>query len=133
MSFEWLSDPITSPDVVMMEQALERQQQLSKPPGSLGQLEQLACRLSAMQGRTKPQLDKVQISVFAADHGVVEEGVSAFPQSVTVEMLKNFSADRKSTRLNSSHGYISYAVFGLKKKKTQTNNNIVLKYSCPTE
>ncbi|MFV2058157.1 MAG: nicotinate-nucleotide--dimethylbenzimidazole phosphoribosyltransferase [Thiohalomonadales bacterium] len=92
MSFDWLSDRIKSPDTTLLEQARQRQQQLTKPPGSLGQLEDLACRLSAMQGRPRPRLEKIQISVFAADHGVVEEGVSAFPQSVTVEMLRNFSA-----------------------------------------
>jgi len=92
MSLEWLNNPVTLPDENMMQQALQRQQQLTKPAGSLGQLEHLACRLSAMQVREKPKLDKIQISIFAADHGVVAEGVSAFPQAVTVEMLKNFSA-----------------------------------------
>jgi len=71
--------------------AQTRQGQLTKPPGALGQLETLAIRLAAMQGREKPQLGQVYISVFAGDHGVAAEGVSAFPQAVTAEMVKNFA------------------------------------------
>lgn len=68
-----------------------RQQQLTKPPGALGQLESVAIRLAAMQGCEKPQIRQVFISVFAGDHGVAEENVSAFPQLVTAEMVKNFA------------------------------------------
>ncbi len=68
-----------------------RQGKLTKPPGALGRLEALAIQLAAMQGREKPQMGQVQISVFAGDHGVAEEGVSLFPQAVTAEMVKNFA------------------------------------------
>jgi nicotinate-nucleotide--dimethylbenzimidazole phosphoribosyltransferase len=78
-------------DVVCEQAARQRQGQLTKPPGSLGQLEELACRLAAMQRAVKPRLDRVHIVVFAADHGVAAEGVSAFPQAVTVEMMRNFA------------------------------------------
>lgn len=71
--------------------AQARQGQLTKPPGALGRLEALAIQLAAMQGREKPQMVQVQISVFAGDHGVAEEGVSLFPQAVTAEMVKNFA------------------------------------------
>ena len=64
---------------------------LTKPPGALGRLESLAIQLAAMQGREKPALDNIQICVFAADHGVATLGVSAFPQAVTTEMIKNFA------------------------------------------
>lgn len=67
------------------------QSQLTKPPGALGDLEQLAITLAAMQDKINPSLDKVQIVVFAADHGVAREGVSAFPQAVTAEMVMNFA------------------------------------------
>lgn len=70
--------------------ALARQAQLTKPPGSLGRLETLAATLAAMQGRTLPRIQQPWISIFAADHGVAAEGVSAFPQSVTQQMLANF-------------------------------------------
>lgn len=70
--------------------ALARQAQLTKPPGSLGRLETLVATLAAMQGRTLPRIQQPWISIFAADHGVAAEGVSAFPQSVTQQMLTNF-------------------------------------------
>jgi nicotinate-nucleotide--dimethylbenzimidazole phosphoribosyltransferase len=64
---------------------------LTKPPGSLGSLEGMAVRLCAMQGVDKPNVDNAQVVVFAGDHGIAAEGVSAFPQVVTGEMVKNFS------------------------------------------
>ncbi|WP_432474801.1 nicotinate-nucleotide--dimethylbenzimidazole phosphoribosyltransferase [Amphritea sp. HPY] len=89
---EWLINTPKAPDSSLQTTALERQMQLTKPPGSLGRLEDLAIRLSAMQGREKPSLEQVNISIFAGDHGVVAAGVSAFPQEVTVQMVANFSA-----------------------------------------
>jgi nicotinate-nucleotide--dimethylbenzimidazole phosphoribosyltransferase len=89
---EWINAPLASLQEGMQTAALERQGQLTKPPGSLGELEAMAVRLAAMQGVEKPNVDKAQIVVFAGDHGVTEEGVSAFPQVVTAEMIKNFSA-----------------------------------------
>lgn len=88
---EWINAPLASLQEAMQTAALERQGQLTKPPGSLGELEAMAVRLAAMQGVEKPSVDKAQIVVFAGDHGVTEEGVSAFPQVVTGEMIKNFS------------------------------------------
>jgi nicotinate-nucleotide--dimethylbenzimidazole phosphoribosyltransferase len=87
----WLQEAIGSPDRDCFEQALQRQAELTKPPGSLGRLEWLAASLAAMQRSARPNLERVQISVFAADHGVVAEGVSAFPQEVTAEMVRNFA------------------------------------------
>lgn len=72
-------------------QAEARQAELTKPPGSLGRLEELAVRLAGLQGSAEPCVDRVQIVVFAADHGVAAEGVSAFPSSVTLEMVRNFA------------------------------------------
>jgi nicotinate-nucleotide--dimethylbenzimidazole phosphoribosyltransferase len=89
---QWLKDAAQASNEAVRNQAQARQGQLTKPPGSLGQLESLAVELAALQGLIKPSLDKVMIRVFAADHGVVEEGVSAFPQVVTGEMIKNFAA-----------------------------------------
>lgn len=84
--------PIAAPDAACAAAARARQAQLTKPPGSLGALEALAVRLAALQRRERPQLDTVWISVFAADHGVAAEGVSAFPQAVTAQMIDNFAA-----------------------------------------
>ncbi|MBT2115538.1 nicotinate-nucleotide--dimethylbenzimidazole phosphoribosyltransferase [Dyella sp. LX-66] len=90
-TLDWLDLPCRAPDAVAAVAALERQAQLTKPPGSLGALEAAAVQLAALQGAVKPSLEKVWISVFAADHGVAEEGVSAFPQAVTGAMVANFA------------------------------------------
>jgi nicotinate-nucleotide--dimethylbenzimidazole phosphoribosyltransferase len=66
------------------------QQQLTKPAGSLGELERIAERFAAWQGRADPRLEQIAIRIFAADHGVCAKGVSAFPQAVTAQMLGNF-------------------------------------------
>lgn len=87
----WLYNSITEPDARWYEKAVSHQAQLTKPPGSLGILEDVAVRLSAMQQTLSPSLEQVAIRIFAADHGVVNEGVSAFPQTVTVEMIRNFN------------------------------------------
>jgi len=86
----WTPPLIQAPNYPSRLAALNRQSQLTKPPGSLGLLEELAVRLAAMQRREKPRLKTPWISVFAADHGVAGEGVSAFPQAVTRLMLRNF-------------------------------------------
>ena len=71
--------------------ALQHQDRLTKPRGALGLLESLAVRLAAMQHSTTPSVDAVHISVFAGDHGVTQEGISAYPQAVTTQMLRNFA------------------------------------------
>lgn len=88
---DWFNQRVDQPDPAYYQKALERQRLLTKPPGSLGKLEELATRLAAMQKTETPSLERVRISVFAADHGISEEGVSAFPSSVTMEMVRNFS------------------------------------------
>lgn len=88
----WLNEPIKPLDESAQAQAQTRQNQLTKPPGSLGALEGLAIRLAAMQSTHKPYMHQAWISVFAADHGLAEAGVSAFPQQVTAQMVQNFIA-----------------------------------------
>src|SRR6266480_5859299 len=63
---------------------------LTKPPGSLGRLEEIAARLAVLRGGA-PRIERPVIFVFAADHGVVAEGVSAYPQVVTAQMVENFT------------------------------------------
>lgn len=90
MTHAWWLNPCRVPDEQVRAEALARQQQLTKPAGSLGRLEQVAVELAALQGQLKPALDQVWISIFAGDHGVVAEGISAYPQEVTGQMLLNF-------------------------------------------
>ncbi len=91
MTTDWLYAPLVSLDQSMLAAAQARQAQLTKPPGSLGRLEDLAVTLAAMQRTARPVLERIRIVVFAADHGIVAEGVSVFPQAVTAEMVRNFS------------------------------------------
>ncbi len=69
-----------------------RQDTLTKPQGSLGRLEEIAAWLARWQGRAMPKLDRVNVFVFAGNHGVTAQGVSAFPSEVTVQMVANFAA-----------------------------------------
>lgn len=87
----WWQNAAPTPSVEHQQQAQARQNQLTKPPGSLGKLEQIAINFAGWQKREQPILEKIGVRIFAADHGVVAEGVSAFPQAVTAEMVRNFS------------------------------------------
>jgi nicotinate-nucleotide--dimethylbenzimidazole phosphoribosyltransferase len=80
------------PDAEAAAEARARDAVLTKPPGALGRLEDLAIWLAGWQGRPVPRLDRVQVAVFAGNHGVVARGVSAFPAAVTVQMVANFRA-----------------------------------------
>lgn len=71
--------------------AAARQAELTKPPGSLGRLEQIAVFLAGWQGRERPAVDYGRAVVFAGNHGVVARGVSAFPAAVTAQMVANFA------------------------------------------
>ncbi|MFM2351437.1 MAG: nicotinate-nucleotide--dimethylbenzimidazole phosphoribosyltransferase, partial [Pseudomonadota bacterium] len=78
-------------DDVASQGALARNGQLTKPPGALGRLEDLAIWLAAWQGTATPRIQAPQIAIFAGNHGVVAQGVSAFPPEVTVQMVANFT------------------------------------------
>jgi len=77
-------------DPSWLNAARERQLTLTKPPGSLGRLEEIANRLAAIQRTTTPVVTKKRIYVVAGDHGVTVEGVSAYPREVTPQMVDNF-------------------------------------------
>lgn len=72
--------------------ARDRQANLTKPPGSLGRLEDLAIFMAGWQGNPRPRIAKAQALVFAGNHGVCAQGVNPFPQEVTAQMVANFSA-----------------------------------------
>lgn len=72
--------------------AQEHSNNLTKPPGSLGRLEDLACWTAAWQGRHPPTAERIHTLVFAGNHGVAARGVSAYPADVTAQMVANFNA-----------------------------------------
>ncbi len=72
------------------DKASQRMNNLTKPKGSLGKLEDLAIKIAGIRGEFDPSMDERYSLVFAGDHGVAEEGVSAYPQEVTLQMLGNF-------------------------------------------
>jgi nicotinate-nucleotide--dimethylbenzimidazole phosphoribosyltransferase len=83
-------EPLAAPDAALHERALRRLDSLTKPQGALGQLEAVAAQVCAIQGTLEPTLRGPVAVVFAADHGVARRGVSAFPPSVTRQMVQNF-------------------------------------------
>src|SRR2546427_741622 len=84
-----LLSAITAPPAGGLAEAQRHLDSLTKPPGSLGRLEELAARLAVLAGGA-PRVERPHIFTFAADHGVVAEGVSAYPQIVTAQMVENF-------------------------------------------
>jgi len=76
----------------MVEDVRARDAQLTKPAGALGRLEEMVEFLAAWQGKAKPTILRPMVAVFAANHGVVAQGVSAFPPEVTRAMMENFAA-----------------------------------------
>jgi len=83
---------LPSGDAATAASAVDRNATLTKPPGSLGRLEELATWLAQWQARNPPRLDRIEVLVFAGNHGVVGRGVSAFPAEVTAQMVANFAA-----------------------------------------
>ncbi|MBR0815766.1 nicotinate-nucleotide--dimethylbenzimidazole phosphoribosyltransferase [Bradyrhizobium diazoefficiens] len=89
---EWVYRHCPEISAVHREAAIARQAQLTKPTGALGRLEQLAIELAGLQATELPRAARVPIIVFAGDHGIVAQGVSAYPQEVTIAMMANFAA-----------------------------------------
>lgn len=87
----WWLDACKTPSAEARQQAAERQLQLTKPTGSLSALENVAIQLASLQNNSRPNVDRPWISIFAGDHGVMEEKISAYPQAVTRQMLQNFT------------------------------------------
>jgi nicotinate-nucleotide--dimethylbenzimidazole phosphoribosyltransferase len=90
MKFEELIIQIQPLDLTAMEGARGRQATLTKPHGSLGRLEEISIRVAGMTANPMPRLKHKVVVVMAGDHGVVEEGVSAYPKEVTAQMVLNF-------------------------------------------
>ncbi len=81
---------ITPVDQHWIKQAEERQLQLTKPPQSLGRLEEIANRCAGIQETLSPSVQNPKILLFAADHGVCDEGINVYPRAVTAQMVVNF-------------------------------------------
>jgi len=77
-------------DEAAMAAARARQARLTKPPGSLGRLEELSVQVAGITGQARPRIAQKAVIVCAADHGVAAQGVSAYPQEVTAQMVANF-------------------------------------------
>lgn len=89
--FRELINTMPGPDTGAAQRVAERDQQLTKPPGALGKLEEIAVWLATWTGRA-PQVVRPQVTIFAGNHGVTAQGVSPFPSEVTAQMVGNFSA-----------------------------------------
>lgn len=88
----WVYEKCPDISTAHREAAMARQAQLTKPTGALGRLEQVAIDLAGLQETEQPRAARVPIIVFAGDHGIVDQGVSAYPQEVTIAMMSNFAA-----------------------------------------
>jgi nicotinate-nucleotide--dimethylbenzimidazole phosphoribosyltransferase len=91
VSCRWMTAPCPEPSHAHALAAQRRQASLTKPPGSLGALETIAMTLAALQRTERPQAARAPILLFAGDHGITAQRVSAYPSAVTVEMLRNFA------------------------------------------
>lgn len=87
-----LADRLPGPDRGAETAARERQNSLTKPPGSLGRLEELAVFMAGWRGTDRPRIERAQALVFAGNHGVCAQGVNPYPQAVTAQMVANFRA-----------------------------------------
>lgn len=87
-----LATSLPKADVAAAQAARARQNSLTKPPGSLGRLEELAEFMAAWRGTARPTITKAQAIIFAGNHGICAQGVNPFPQEVTAQMVLNFQA-----------------------------------------
>ena len=90
--FRKLLETLPTADATATSQARERNGQLTKPPGALGRLEDIAIWYAGWRGQAAPRIEHPQVVIFAGNHGVTAQGVSAFPAEVTGQMVFNFEA-----------------------------------------
>jgi nicotinate-nucleotide--dimethylbenzimidazole phosphoribosyltransferase len=100
---QWFLAPVQRPDLEAKQNAEQRQLQLTKPTGALGELEQIAIQLAGLQVTIHPHIQHPWITIFAGDHGVVAENISAYPQAVTRQMLQNFATGGAAISVIAKH------------------------------
>lgn len=109
----WYYAPCPTPCADSRAAALSRQAQLTKPAGSLGRLEEIAVDFAGWQATDRPELEQVMVRVFAADHGICAQNISAFPQAVTAQMVVNFVNGGAAIRALSAEADASFAVVSM--------------------
>ena len=90
-------------DVTAMDEAKKHQAKLAKPPGSLGKLEDISVQLAGITGKVHNSIEKKHLLVFAADNGVVAEGVASAPQSVTLKQAINLTKEITGASVLAAH------------------------------
>lgn len=108
-----LFSQMPGPDAEAAQAVREREGTLTKPPGSLGRLEDIVEWMAMWQGLHPPRVTRPLVAVFAANHGVVDQGVSAYPQAVTQQMVANFAAGGAAVNQICVAGEIGLKVFEL--------------------
>ena len=119
--FDHALAPLPAANAVAMAEAEARQAQLTKPVGSLGRLETLAVFMAGWQGTDRPQLNCGKTLIFAGNHGFTVHGVSAFPPSVTAQMVTNFAAGGAAINSLSRAANLDFAVIALELDKPTTD------------
>lgn len=104
---------LPAPDETAIAAVQARDRELTKPAGSLGRLEEIVEWLAAWQAKTPPSIDQPLVAVFAANHGVVARGVSAFPAEVTRQMVENFAAGGAAINQLAQHAGAGLKIFDL--------------------
>ncbi len=113
MALDWIKRSCPTPNQEMRRAATARQGILTKPTGSLGRLEQLAIDFAGWQSKELPRLGRISIQIFAADHGVCAQGISAFPQEVTAQMIDNFLSGGAAISVLAKHMNADFNVINL--------------------
>ncbi|MBA6412644.1 nicotinate-nucleotide--dimethylbenzimidazole phosphoribosyltransferase [Parahaliea sp. F7430] len=109
----WYHQACPAPSAVHRQLAQQRQTELTKPLGSLGRLEEIAVDFAGWQATALPELSRIAVRVFAADHGISRRGVSAYPPEVTTQMIANFANGGAAINVLSAAQQADFAVVNM--------------------
>jgi nicotinate-nucleotide--dimethylbenzimidazole phosphoribosyltransferase len=113
MNLSEVTEQVGEPDGAVAAETQRRLDRLTKPQGSLGRLEELAVQYCAITGECKPAVPRAMVFTFAADHGVVDEGVSAYPRDVTAQMVLNFLRGGAGVNVLARHAGVEVRVIDI--------------------